>query len=212
MPSPDAILESAARIANDWRLLAVFWHVYFGVLTLTIIRRRLSSRLVAYALVLPLASVSAMAWSAGNPFNGTVFAGLAAGLAAMARRVPDHATRIGARAAVAAGVSLAAFGWAYPHFLEANHWAMYLAAAPLGLLPCPTLAAVIGVTIALGGLDSAPWRVTLGLAGLAYGVIGIVGLGVTLDVGLAAGAMVLLLAQLSQIVVNRRLAISAART
>ena len=128
------------------------------------------------------------------------------GLAATARRVPDHTTRIGSRAAVATGVSLAAFGWAYPHFLATSHWTTYLVAAPLGLLPCPTLAGVIGVTIAWRGLDSTPWRVTLGLVGLAYGMIGIFGLGVTLDVGLAAGASVLLLSQFRQI--NRRLAIS----
>lgn len=203
MPSADAILDAAGRIANDWRSLAVFWHIYFGALAMLIVRyRQLSTRVVASALAIPLASVSAMAWSTGNPFNGSVFAGLALGLAAIARRVPDCAIRFGTRSA--AGVSVVAFGWAYPHFLEGSHWAMYLVAAPLGLLPCPTLAAVIGVTIALGGLNSSLWRVTLGLAGLAYGVIGVIGLGVTLDLGLVAGAIVLLLGQLGQIVVSRR--------
>jgi hypothetical protein len=212
MPSADTLLDSAARLANGWRSLAVFWHVYFGLLTLGMVTsRRLSHRVVAYALVLPLASVSAMAWSAGNPFNGGVFSGLAVGLTAIARGIPDHIARTGSRAAVAAGVLLVAFAWIYPHFLETTDWAAYLVAAPLGLLPCPTLAGLIGVTIALRGLDSAPWCVMLGLVGLAYGLIGIFGLGVALDVGLAAGALVLLLSQLRQNVVNRRLAISRAR-
>jgi len=213
MPSADTILDSATRIANDWRSLAVGWHVYFGLLMLAIVTApRVSSRLVAYALVVPLVSVSAMAWTAVNPFNGSVFLGLAVGLAAIARRGPDRVVHLASPPSVGAGVVLIAFGWAYPHFLETTAWAAYLVAAPLGLLPCPTLAAVIGVTIAVRGPGSGPWRVTLGLAGLAYGIIGIVGLGVALDIGLVAGAVVLLVSQFREIMISRRLAITVATT
>ena len=109
---------------------------------------------------------------------------------------PLLAARVFPRAAVAAGVVLFAFGWAYPHFIETRAWITYLIAAPLGLLPCPTLAAVIGMSMALGRLESTAWSVTLGLAGLAYGLIGIFNLGVLLDVGLAVGALALLLDEL----------------
>jgi hypothetical protein len=82
-------------------------------------------------------------------------------------------------------------GWAYPHFLAASgRWAP-LHAAPPGLVPCPTLALVIGFSLLMGGLGSASWRAILSVAGLFYGVFGAWRLGVRLDVLLALGALAL---------------------
>jgi hypothetical protein len=85
-----------------------------------------------------------------------------------------------------------AFGSGYPHFLETNHWITYGYAAPLGVLPCPTLSAVIGATLLLGALGSAAWSISLGIGGLLYGAVGVFVLGVQLDYVLMAGALVLL--------------------
>jgi hypothetical protein len=69
---------------------------------------------------------------------------------------------------------------------------VYLYAAPMGLLPCPTLATVIGATVILDSLDSTPWTATVAIAGLVYGAIGVLALEVNLDYGLLAGALVTL--------------------
>jgi hypothetical protein len=79
----------------------------------------------------------------------------------------------------------------YPHFLHTRTWAEYIYAAPLGLIPCPTLSAVIGATLILGLLQSKAWSLAVALAGLLYGVIGVFRLGVGLDVALIAGATIL---------------------
>jgi hypothetical protein len=86
---------------------------------------------------------------------------------------------------------LIAFGWGYPHFLETDRWMMYAYGAPLGVLPCPTLSAVIGATLILGLLGSAMWSITLATTGLVYGAVGVFVLGVQLDYALLAGALVL---------------------
>jgi hypothetical protein len=62
----------------------------------------------------------------------------------------------------------------------------------MGLLPCPTLATVIGATVIFSFLDSTPWTATIAIAGLVYGAIGVFGLEVHLDYGLLAGALVAL--------------------
>jgi hypothetical protein len=190
--SSEVILSSLAAIANEWRTLAVAWHVLAAALLLAIAtRRRLSTRFAGCLLVLPLISVSALAWVSGNPFNGAVFAMLGLVLMVIATALPAETVSIAPTIYVVPGVLLVAFGWVYPHFLDAAHWTTYLLGAPLGLLPCPTLSAVIGVTLMIGLFRSAAWRSTLIGAGAVYGMVGIFGLGVSLDVGLLAGAAVL---------------------
>ena len=87
------------------------------------------------------------------------------------------------------GGLLVAFGWSYPHFLVKGGWT-YLYAAPLGVLPCPTLSAIIGVTLLLTTFEAKAWSAMLPLFGMAYGLIGFFGLDVTIDVVLLAGASV----------------------
>jgi hypothetical protein len=87
---------------------------------------------------------------------------------------------------------LMVFGWTYPHFLERNPWTAYLYAAPMGLLPCPTLATVIGATVMLDFLDSTRWTASVAIAGLVYAAIGVLRLEVSLDYGLLAGAALVL--------------------
>ena len=42
----------------------------------------------------------------------------------------------------------------------------YAYASPFGLLPCPTLSVVIGLTLIFGGLQSTAWSVLLIAAGV----------------------------------------------
>jgi hypothetical protein len=191
MPHHEAITSAVAAIAQRWWALAVVWHVFFGAVVLAAVKWNLSPRSLGWLLVAPLASVSAMAWAAGNPFNGTVFGVLSIGLAILAARFPAEGSRFASRPVLSAGLVLLAFGWVYPHFLGTSHWLTYGVAAPLGLLPCPTLAAVTGVGLMLGLYRRRSWSAATAGAGALYGAMGVFWLGVSLDVGLLAGAAVL---------------------
>jgi hypothetical protein len=193
MPSAEAVLSGLAGIANEWRGLAVAWHVYVGSVLIGLLAGwRPSARVAGSALLAPLLSVSAMAWVSGNPFNGAVFGALTLALAIVARGLSGARVAAVPTPALVAGLVLVAYGWGYPHFLVVSHWSEYAYAAPLGLLPCPTLAAIIGLTLMFGLFRSRPWSLTLATAGLAYGAIGVFRLGVTLDYGLLAGTAALL--------------------
>jgi hypothetical protein len=192
MLTPDLVLAGLSAIAQQWRPVAIAWHVVAGALLLAMVAQRRSTRLVGSFLVLPLISVSGVAWLSGNPFNGAVFGALSLLLAATARNAAGDWVRAGGRGAVTMGLLLVGFGWVYPHFLDASHWTEYLYAAPLGVLPCPTLAAVIGLTLVYGA-PRPVWSGVLVAAGFLYGAIGVFWLGVVLDVGLLAGAAVLVI-------------------
>lgn len=197
MPSTEAILDGLTATANDWRGLAIGWHMLLAAaIVCAFADWRPTNRAVAVLLILPLVSVSAMAWNSGNPFNTATFAALALVLGWIARRLVSARVRMSQPWLVAAGALLMAFAWIYPHFLRTQAWTEYTYAAPLGLIPCPTLSAVIGATLILGLLESRAWSLSVALMGLAYGAIGIFRLGVTIDVALLAGAAVLAVAAL----------------
>ena len=82
------------------------------------------------------------------------------------------------------------FALIYPHFLDGATW-RYAYAAPLGLLPCPTLAFLIAVSLMVRGFESRAWISVLAPLGAIYGVIGVFTLGVTIDWALLAGAALL---------------------
>ena len=192
VPSPDVILAGLSDIANQWRSIAVFWHAYVAVLLLWIVVRACRSvRLLGCLLVLPIASVSVAAWASHNPFNGAMFAGLSVVLASIAYNLPEQPIQMASRRSVLVGSIFVAFGWIYPHFVDTSHWSEYLIAAPLGLLPCPTLSAIIGVTLVVSGLSVA-WSRTLATAGLLYSAIGVIRLAVSIDLVLFAGAATLI--------------------
>jgi len=192
MPSPETILSLAATTANEYRSLAIGWHVLFGVLLLALLAGwRPSNRSAGYLLAAPFLSVSTLAWTSGNPFNGAMFALFSLTLMGLASRLSKERVNAASSSVLLPGALLVAFGWTYPHFLTTNQWTSYLYAAPLGLLPCPTLSAAIGLTLMLGLLRSRAWSVTLAAAGLIYGAMGVLALGVTLDYGLLIGSAVL---------------------
>ncbi len=197
MPTRTEIVEGIVSIANTAQPLAIAWHLLLGLLIVALaFRWRPSNRLTGLLLAAPFMSVSTLAWSSGNPFNAAVFA-IVTALLVLAARAAHGDIRIAPGLFAAPGALLVAYGWVYPHFLDADSWTAYLYSSPFGLIPCPTLAAVIGLTLVLSNLGSAAWSATLAIAGLLYGVIGVFGLGVSLDYGLVAGAAVLGFAILS---------------
>ncbi|EMP54892.1 hypothetical protein MSNKSG1_14212 [Marinobacter santoriniensis NKSG1] len=190
MPSSEVILAGLNAIANQWRLLAIFWHGYFIVLLFGLVFGvRPRTQRIGLLLVLPLFSVGILAWLHGNPFNGTAFALTGIVLAAIAVRSSREAVTVAPAWVAVPGALMVGFGWIYPHFLDNATPLEYLYAAPTGLIPCPTLSIVIGFTLLLGGLRSRTWCLVLAIMGLFYGVFGAVRLGVTLDGVLLFGAL-----------------------
>ncbi len=195
MPTPEQILSGLSAIANRWQMLAMIWHVYFAALAVGLVLGvRLSKRWGGILLGLPLLSVSALAWTAANPFNGLLFALAGIGLIVIAAKLPDERVSIAPAWLVGAGGFMFLFGWIYPHFLNTSSLLTYLYAAPTGLVPCPTLSIVIGLGLIVGGLESRAWSLTLGITGLFYGLFGALRLGVTLDLVLILGALLIVLA------------------
>jgi hypothetical protein len=192
MPSPDVILGGLTSLANAWRGFAIAWHITLLLLIVSAMAGwRPSERAAGRLLLAPLASVSALAWSTGNPFNAIVFAALAATLVVVASRLPPTRIEFASPAMVLFGVSLLAFGWIYPHFLVVDSSLEHLYAAPFALIPCPTLAVLIGVTLMTTLAQCRRWTSVLGGAGLLYGTIGVFTLGVLIDTVLLAGAALL---------------------
>ena len=190
MPSGDAIVAGLTETANTWRSLAVAWHLFLAAgLVAFLAGWRCSTRPLAIVAVASFLSVSALSWISGNPFNGTVFAALAT--AGATTRRPAAEVRIANARRAVPGAALVVFGWTYPHFLATTSWTEYAYAAPFGLIPCPTLSVVIGLTLLVHNLGTSVWMVPLIVAGFLYGIVGVFALGVVLDVALLAGALIL---------------------
>ena len=167
MPHATEILDGLSVIANQASGIAVTWHVVIAMsLVALAVGWRPSQRTARLLMGVPLASVACVA----IVFNNLVSRG-----SAWARAV---------------GVTAIAFGWVYPHFLQGDATA-YLYAAPVGLVPCPTLAVAVGFALVGNGLGSRVWSCTLAGLGLFYGLFGVLRLGVLLDIGLVGGAVAL---------------------
>ena len=193
MPTTEEILASLERITNDATTLAVAWHVVL-VVTFAAIGAgfRPSRRALAWMSLLPVLSVSAVAHWYEARFNGFVFAVLAAALAFSIPRRKDEIRR-GPPWAVVLGSAMIAFAWSYPHFLDASRSPLaYVYAAPLGLIPCPTLSLLIGMTLVTGASTGTRGAIVLATAGLFYGLVGLVRLNVEIDAVLVIGALGLL--------------------
>ncbi|HSQ64632.1 MAG TPA: hypothetical protein VLM85_15520 [Polyangiaceae bacterium] len=186
------ILGDLTRAANDARAVAVLWHLAITAALLTLLWGwRPSNRQAGVMLAAPIASVSVVAWAFGSPFNGVVFAALAVSLVALSLAHVPHPPTPPSHAAHVAGAIMIAFGWTYPRFVVVASPNEYLVAAPLGLLPCPTLALVVGFAIAAQGLGNRAWSWTLAAAAVFYALYGSIALGVTLDALLLLGAAAL---------------------
>lgn len=198
MPTPYEILDGLSAIANDWRLLAVVWHGYFGLFILLLaFGLRPRKTIAGVLLTLPLFSVSILAWIYANPFNGAIFMLLGILLICIAAGLPRGSVGVSSKGFAVPGALLIAFGWNYPHFLNDVDAFAYFYFAPAGLIPCPTLSVVIGFTLLLRGLGVRAWCLLLSTAGAFYGFFGAVRLGVMIDWVLVMGALVTVYAAFS---------------
>ena len=192
VPSSEDIVKGLNDIANEWPILAVVWHVYFATIVLALMAGyRAARRLLAIQLAAPLLSVCALAWVHANPFNGIVFALASIALIAVGARLGKGKVALASKPFVVTGAIMFAFGWTYPHFLNQGSMLSYLYAAPTGLIPCPTLSTIAGMTLILGGFSTVLWPAIVGILGLFYGYYGAAILGVSIDWVLFAGAICL---------------------
>jgi hypothetical protein len=193
MPGTAEILRGLGEIADSWQALAVLWHIYFGLFgAAALVGWRPSSQFVAALLIPPLASVSILAWMQGNPFNGTLFGILSVALIVLVRSMSVAQVVLASPFFLVLGTLLFAFGWAYPHFFEEDPGLANFYAAPLGVIPCPTLSVAVGITLIFCGLGSRVWSLVLSLVALFYGFLGSLYLDVTIDWVLTGGAVILL--------------------
>ena len=203
MPTAEQILLGLKEVANNWRPLAIFWHVYFAALVMILISGiRPARRTAGLLLGLPLLSVSIAAWTVSNPFNGVVYAIIGVLVIYLSTRLPRENVRLAPLPIMIPGIILFLFGWVYPHFLETTSFFPYLYSAPTGLIPCPTLSIVIGLFLILDCLGSRALSLILGLSGLFYGLIGAFRLRVSIDGVLLLGAVITLVLALTR---NRRI-------
>jgi hypothetical protein len=194
VPSSDQILIGLKDIVNNWRGISIFWHFYFGIIVVALLfGTRLSKRVTGLLLGLPILSVSAIAWISANPFNGLGFAIVGILTMVFSARLPLVRVSISPTWMWIPGVATFTFGWIYPHFLDTLSFIPYLYAAPIGLIPCPTLSIVIGMALLLNGLGSRAVSLVLGLSGFFYGLIGVFKLGMEIDLVLLLGAILFLI-------------------
>lgn len=193
VPSGHEILATLERTANDWIAVAAVWHAVLSVVLVAVVSglSRPSKRTGAAALALLPASVSLFAWLEGSPFNGVVFAVATLVLCALALRLPNDPLERAPSWALAAGGLAFAYAWVYPHFLDDYPFFIYVAASPLGLVPCPTLSALLAFALLANGFGSRAWSIAASVLGVAYAAFGILKLGVALDVGLLLAAIAL---------------------
>jgi hypothetical protein len=195
MPTSAQILVSLASIANGAASYAVAVHVFVALAAIAWAAGfRIRRRVAVVLFCAPVGAVSVFASVYHVAFNAMVFALLALALLIAGLR-SDRAWRAAPSLPLALlGGVLLGFGWMYPHFLETRSPLAYLYASPLGLLPCPTLAFLIGLSLSAGVPGGRLSARVLGAAGLFYGVWGVVKLGVWIDGLLLAGALGLLFA------------------
>lgn len=192
MPTVEQILVGLKIIVNTWWPLAAFWHIYFAVIVVELIfGARPSKRISGILLALPILSVSVVAWISSNPFNGIIYALIGILMIYFSIKLPKGKVQIAPFIVLVPGIVIFIFGWLYPHFLDTSSWFTYLYTAPSGLIPCPTLSIVIGLTLILNRLNSRALSLILGIAGLYYGLTGVVQLGVTIDLVLLVGAILI---------------------
>jgi len=194
MPASEPIVTGLGNAAIAWMPLAVFWHLAFAAVGVYLAEHaRPGRRGAATFLAVPLLSVAVVAFYEGNPFNVTVFGAVTVLSLVVATRMDQRPVEAARLVFLVPGALLFAFGLIYPHFLDAFRWPIYLVAAPVGVLPCPTLSVVAGSLLMLDGLRSRTLTGLVGAVGVFYGVVGVARLHVPIDAALIVGAALLLL-------------------
>jgi hypothetical protein len=192
MPTPVEILNGLSTIANKMSLISIIWHIVFGAIILALLVGWKPTKNIAAAfLSLPLFSVCILAWIYGNPFNGMVFLVFGIALIWIGLQLPNERINIAPFWLFIPAALILAFGWVYPHFIKVESILSYFYLAPTGLIPCPTLSIVAGFALIADIFSSRLWGIVLLILVLFYALIGIIRLGVVLDVGLLFAAIIL---------------------
>lgn len=193
MPSASEIIKALALLANKYTIVAIAWHAVFVLFLLLLLfaKRKPSNHFAGYFLTLPLFSASIFAWQIGNLFNGILF--LITGALLLFLTAKSNTDRVSVNSNIwlrTIGAIIFLSGFFYPHFLEQDLWS-YLYAAPVGLVPCPTLLTITGLVLVFNTSQLKLWFVVLTLVDFFYGVFGVMKLNVYLDLILIAGAILL---------------------
>jgi hypothetical protein len=188
MPTPSTILALLGSASHGAMGLAIAWHAIVAWALLALLAGwHPGKRTGALLLVAPLLSVAAVSIAYASPFNAVVFGAGVVALVILALRAPEEPATLRSRPYVALGAAMLVFGWVYPHFLADLPRAVYLYAAPLGVVPCATLSLVIGFVL-LANVGDRAWVTTLAALGVFYGLFGVAVLHVWIDVALILGA------------------------
>jgi hypothetical protein len=186
MPSASEILEQLRLAANQADTLAIAWHVVVLLVGIAMIRRwQPPIRYAPLALVAPVLSVFMVSLGYRNWFNAGSFFVLAVALTFVSVDLVEPSRARGPVWRTVLGIALVAYGVVYPHFIE-GAWYRSLYAAPIGVLPCPTLAMIAGYTLVTSGHGTRAVPAVLAVWTAFYAAFGIAKLGVWLDVGLLA--------------------------
>ena len=194
MPTPEEILNGLTLAANNYIWVSIAWHiVILGIIIILVSGRTFNTKHISAGLAIFLLSVGMIAVLVSNPFNAIMFtlAALLFGIFTLQFRPVQ--VGLSWDLVSIAGLIFLIFGFIYPHFLESRSWISYLYASPMGLIPCPTLSAFIGITLMLKGFGSKKFMLSASLIGLFYGIFGVLRLKVYLDVVLIAGALFMLI-------------------
>lgn len=187
------IINGLQTIVNEYSKFSIVWHVIFYAMIAALIAKwKPSNQLFLLLICLPAISVAVFAWLTGNPFNGTLFSILAILILFFGVKASSQPISNSQLPYVFAGISMIVFGLVYPHFIEPDSVFKYMYAAPVGLIPCPTLSILIGFVLLYNGFGSQSITLTLILFGLFYGIFGVFKLAVYLDLFLVFGSFTLL--------------------
>ena len=192
LPSAHEITTNAGSLANTLAPLAIAWHVAAAAALVAVLAGwRPSHRLVLFALAAPIVTVSAVAFASHNPVTGTTFLVLAIVLAVAGEASTAPHVRRGHAWSTWFGAVLLLYALCYPHFVTGAWWRV-IVAAPVGVLPCPTLALVAGFVMLAGGFGSRGIPAVLAVWAGLYAYVGVAWLGVALDLGLLVASLALL--------------------
>lgn len=189
MPPASTILEQLTTTTTELTFVAISWHFAILAIALALLARwRPSAPQTALLLISPALSVAIISAAYSSWFNAISF-GLLALVLVVALDDIDLRWRLqGPGWSRWLGLALVAYGFCYPHFV-AGGWYRAVFAAPVGLVPCPTLAVLVGFTLMgrAGGSRAIP--ALLAVWTTFYALFGIFVLGVVLDVGLFVAAV-----------------------
>lgn len=194
MPTRQEILAGLTWISNEYTGIAIAWHLLTLLLMVALFAGwKPGNNLMILMLSSLLMSVSVFATLQGNYFNAAVFAFLLILSIYTTLRSRNEVIKANREWPDIIGLLLIVFGLIYPEFLNTNSVLEYAYAAPIGLIPCPTLAILAGFALLYGGFRSTTWTIAIILSGIFYGLFGVFYLHMYVDWFLVGGGSVLLL-------------------